>query len=74
MQEITIIKKPRKTMTITIKPDGSVFVYAPTGYPDHKINQRIHTKQARIERTQQRVMNKQPKRLATNDCLLFFLR
>lgn len=71
MQEITIIKKPRKTMTITIKPDGSVFVYAPTGYPDHKVQQRISSKQARIERTQQRVVNKQPKRLAANECLLF---
>jgi predicted metal-dependent hydrolase len=45
MNEIIIIKKPRKTMTMTIKPDGQIFVYAPTGYPDHKINQWISTKQ-----------------------------
>ena len=59
-------------MTMTIKPDGQVFVYAPTGYPDHKINQRISTKKWRIERTKQRLWTKQFPKLEKEQCLLFW--
>lgn len=71
MQNIKIIKKPRKSMTITIKPDGQILVYAPLGYPDYKIQQRITSKKVWIERTQKRIAAKQPLQLSADQCLLF---
>ena len=72
MNEIIIIKKPRKTMTMTIKPDGQIFVYAPKNYPDHKIHQRIASKKTWIERTKQRISKKQLPQLTKEQCLLFW--
>lgn len=74
MHQVTIVKRHKKTMSMSIKPDGQVFVYAPTYYPDHKIQQRIESKQDRITRKLQLLAQKQPYRfdgLASDQCVLF---
>lgn len=55
MNEITITKKPIKSIRMTIKPDGRILVSAPLFCPDRKIHQRIDSKKAWIEQTQQRL-------------------
>ncbi len=60
MNEITITKKPIKSIRMTIKPDGRILVSAPLFCSDRKIQQRIDSKKAWIEQTQQRLWAKKP--------------
>lgn len=70
MEQIHITKKSRKTISMTIKPDGQIFVSAPISYSDKKIAARIATKHDRIRRTKARLAGRTPQ-LRDDQCLLF---
>ena len=67
---ITITKKAIRSIRMTIKQDGSIIVSAPKNRSDKQIQDRILSKQARIEKTQHKLQRKQKAPLKYNEILL----
>ncbi|MBR5127551.1 MAG: M48 family metallopeptidase [Roseburia sp.] len=69
--EVSIIKSNRKSLSIAIQPEGSLFVKAPVALSDDEILKWIKSKTAWIIRQREKLLNQQrvnpPKRYVTGE-------